>query len=144
MSSLENVISNANTYGLTSQREVLVLEENLNTIYKICYKNRRNYLPFGTTQIQESELKNELEKALNDSALILSDLNSLASKNFSDKFDINSKMNRTQGLGSKKYLYPKYISDFEVAKKYVQIEEKENHIHPYENTSISGICLFKR
>ncbi|KAL5283647.1 hypothetical protein ACFFRR_006108 [Megaselia abdita] len=94
------------------------LESNLNEIYRVCKKNRANYLPYGTSSIPESQLKNKIDKALSDSIVILSDLTALSSKNYTDNYGIKAKMNKTGRYNGYNYLYPTYVQDFEQAKKY--------------------------
>uniref|UniRef100_T1GFC7 Uncharacterized protein n=1 Tax=Megaselia scalaris TaxID=36166 RepID=T1GFC7_MEGSC len=52
LTGLENTLSNAKTY----KYESLTLEENLNNIYKVCNRNRKNYLPYESTMIPENQI----------------------------------------------------------------------------------------
>lgn len=119
LTGLENALSNAKedpTLRLLNETESL--EYNLNEIYKICLKNRANYLPYGSLSISESQLKSKLDEALSDSVDILADLVSLSSHNFTDKFGVKEKMTATK-YRQYNYLYPTYVKDYEVAKKYI-------------------------
>lgn len=119
LTSLENALGNAkNDHKMRFLDETEQLEANLNAIYKVCKKNRANFLPFGTSSIPESQLKNKVDKALSDSVVILSDLVSLSSKNYTDKFGIQEKLDTAKNMGYND-LYPTYVKDFEVAKKYI-------------------------
>ncbi|KAL5283648.1 hypothetical protein ACFFRR_006109 [Megaselia abdita] len=120
LTGLENALSNAKKdYKMRYMNETEELESNLNAIYRVCKKNRANYLPYGTSSIPESQLKNKVDKALSDSNAILSDLTSLSLKNYTDEFGIKAKMNKTDKYNGYNYLYPTYVKDFEVAKKYI-------------------------
>ncbi|KAL5283646.1 hypothetical protein ACFFRR_006107 [Megaselia abdita] len=120
LTGLENALTNAKKdHKMRYMDETEELESNLNAIYRVCKKNRANYLPYGTSSIPESQLRNKVDKALSDSNVILSDLTSLSSKNYTDKFGIKAKMNKTDKYNGYNYLYPTYVQDFEVAKKYI-------------------------
>lgn len=120
LTSLENSLGNAKrNHNTTLLDETAKLESNLNAIYRVCGKNRANYLPYGTFGIPENYLKDKVDKALSDSDEILADLVALSSKNYTDKFGTKDKMNTTGKPKSHNYLYPKYVNDYEVAKKYI-------------------------
>lgn len=66
----------------------LEIENSLFEIYKICGKDRRNFLPIFVSQIPEDEIDFEIVKAHNQSLGILQELISFRNKTFGDNFDI--------------------------------------------------------
>ncbi|KAL5284674.1 hypothetical protein ACFFRR_006780 [Megaselia abdita] len=132
LTDLENVFGNAEKHPeIKLLPEVGKLEKNLNGIYKICHKNRTDLLPYIIKPIPESQLKENIDKALKDSDVILSELVALASLNYTESLGVKEKMNKTNKYNGYNYLYPKHVKDFEVAKKYINfyfnLEKLINH-----------------
>ncbi|KAL5276683.1 hypothetical protein ACFFRR_002104 [Megaselia abdita] len=107
---------------MKSLPETTKLKSNLNEIYKICGKTREHFLPYEVIPISENQLKENLNKAVDDSNVILSDLVELSSRNFSDKFGIKEKMKETHEPNSNyDYFYPNHEKNLEVSMKYINL-----------------------
>ncbi|KAL5284675.1 hypothetical protein ACFFRR_006781 [Megaselia abdita] len=129
LTSLENALGNAGKHEAKFLPERKKLERNLNEIYKICKKNRAQFLPYKTSPVPESQLKSDIDKALKDSDVILSELVAFTFKNYTDTFGIKEKMNKTYPYNNgNDYLYPKHVQDVEIAKKYLNFKFALNKI----------------
>lgn len=117
LTDLENSLSNAKSYHrIKFDNETFRLQYNLDEIYKVCQKIRTDFLPYETFEIPENQLKSKLQQALGDSFVILSELISLSSKTFDERLRIKEKMSEA---ANPIYLYPNYVSNFEIAKEYI-------------------------
>lgn len=131
ITTLENVLRNAEELDKNAllSDKISRLSESLDKIYKICrMKGRSYFLPYKSANLSLEEIPTELDKSLEQSTFILSQLVNLTTKNFTENFEIEQLLMEIPNL-----IFPDYIRTFDEVKKYLKFVP---YITKYSNDTV--------